>query len=183
MDNISPQYTTTKIMQQMRESFVAGDPKSLQLTNVLVQPFLRVVLQDLSKIRWQPVHVFDRHVFGKAALPPVLKEWFAAAATKKFFSEIMGRQIKRIDAEVYCFHPGAYTLMQDEVPIKKGVTFELDFTPGWDVAAGGFTSFVDGEEKLRVLPGMNQLTLVQEEGFMQHFVKYVKQSVAKNPRV
>ena len=140
-------------------------------------------MNELGKAQWQEKKIFDKYVYQTATLTPTLKKFCASAAIQKLLSVLVASKIKMIDAELCSFGHADYTVMQDEIPVKKGITFELDFTTDWKEEWGGYTRYVDNEEKLRVLPQMNTLTLVKEEQYMQHFVKYVYHQEKEKRRI
>ncbi|MDO8556444.1 MAG: 2OG-Fe(II) oxygenase family protein [Nanoarchaeota archaeon] len=186
MDEVSywfnPRFLQVTVLIDAQQLFARNSPQSIQLQNMLHPARIVEIRKELEKVKWRENVKYDQYQYKVAVMPLTLKRFFASPAVKKMLSVITGLQIKKIKGEWCVFGPGDYTVMQDKIVAQKGVFFELDFTDFWQQAWGGYTSFVDKEEKLRVLPGWNQLTLVKEAKNMQHFVKYVNHR-AKNKRM
>jgi len=105
------------------------------------------------------------------------------ALSKEFcavLSTLVGKDVHPEKLTVYKFEPGDYTVLYDDLAPGKGTALLLDVSD-LDESWGGYTSFMEDEELLRIVPRKNALSLVNHEGVLS-FTKYVNHN-DKQPRI
>ena len=94
-----------------------------------------------------------------------------SSAFTQLVSQVVGKKLKLVRAEVRAFLPGDYTVLADDMKPAKGYVGLLDLNTV-EEDSGSYASFLDESgEVVRVVPKKNALFLINQNG-LKSFVKY-----------
>ncbi len=179
---IHPAYLQLQTLRRAASAYHNNHPHSIQLTQFLLPQACRALLLAAKGARWKRHEQYGQARFATAALPPPLRQFLAGEPLQALLHAITGRQPGT--ARLFAFRHRDYTLLSDGVRQPAGTLFQLELTPRWQAAWGGFTSFVaNGREPLRITPMPNSLVLAEQQAGVQQFVKYVNHHAGITPRI
>ncbi len=156
---------------QICEAFAANSPPSVQLREILDEKVLREIQKELQTAQWASKALYDEYSYEESELTPAARKVLASTEFIYLLQKITKTRVRKIKANFCSFAQGHYTLLLDKYHIRKQLYFEIEITAAWSSDWGGYTSFVEKEEILRINPIPNSLVLVESKA--QRFVKYV----------
>lgn len=161
MDSINPGLTEDVCKAIHKQFKSAGAVSVMSVVNPAVFK---------TKIRWTKAQDPLRFSFSKAKAP----KW--ANSVKQFVERIAGKG--KVTMELRKFDKGDYTLLYDELKEGKGVFFSLEFA-SLDESWGGYTSFIEKAELMRIVPQANTLYVVNQSK-LKSFVKYINHHAGRS---
>lgn len=175
---LNQQYKDKEVLIPIQE--VLNETGSIQLQGILdSKPYLEL-LNKMSKFNLKKEYSPESHSYHSSKFT----DKDVINLISKFISELFTRKPELKSATLYKFKHRDYTLLQDDISEKKGVTVILELTKEWDLQADGYTTFFeDNAEISRINPIPNSLAIILTNKNMKSFIKYINHYSKTNERI
>jgi len=178
---LADEYLDKETIKAAAVTFAKSNPPNIQLKNILRQDKFNQFAEKLNALGWEKKYVPETGCYDHALIPLGLSDFLHSEEFKMLISFITHKTIHQTRAELCSFGHRDYTLLYDELR-DSGIFFQLEFTSQWDQNWGGYTSFTQDEEMLRIVPSSNTLVLVDCKN-MKHFTKYICHKAGQHKRI
>ncbi len=155
----------------IKNRFNQNTPKSIKLDAFLKIDKYLILKNEITNLKFKRDYTPDSHSYSHSVIGNKFNNLIISKEFKTFISFIIGKSIKKFDVNSILLKHKDYTLLSDE---KIEPYFEINFffTEKWDEEFGGYFSYINDEELIRILPSGNSLTLVYLDG-IKSFIKYI----------
>ncbi len=144
--------------------------ESILLQNFLGEDLLKKVVRELNQRKF-------KRIYKPLSASYEFFEWdkkFPVEGIKEFLESVLKKKYGIRSKTMYCFEHKDYLLLKDEKFEQEGIKVILDLTSDWNKEANGYHAFVENnEEKVRISPLMNSLSIVKTNAKMKSLIKYV----------
>src|SRR3989344_453294 len=172
------QYKDKEVLIQIQE--VLNETGSIQLQDILDSKFYLELLSKISKLNLKKEYTPESHSYYSTKFT----DKYVINTINQFISELFTRKPELKSATFYKFKHQDYTLLQDDISEKKGVTAILELTKEWNLQADGYTTFFgDNAEISRISPIPNSLAIILTNKNMKSFVKFINHYINANERI
>ncbi len=185
---INNNYLNPQTIVTIKQSFQNNNPKSIQLNHFLIEYKFKKLQKSILKSKFELNYKPDCCSFYKTKKTNKSVNDFIKFIQSNEFSSLISfiynKKTKFKSFEVIRFEHGNYTLLHDEINDPKQLRLIFDFTNYWSDKSGGYNSYIyDSEEILRINPTRNSLSLIDLNGKIKSFVKYVNNKSKNNQAI
>jgi hypothetical protein len=185
---INPVYLSHHALYDAAMQFARG--KSIQLQQFLIPDAAKALSVQLAKAPLKVHYVPDQYRRHEPkTIPTLAKQLRSVLSTthemRNIISTIVQENVRFKDARLCVYKHGDYTVRHDKNREPPGYDVLIDLTPRWDARACGHHSYVDsmGNERVKVSPAFNTLSIVHRLAKLQKFVKYVNHNAGDDRRI
>jgi hypothetical protein len=164
--------------------------RSIQLQQFLIPDVAKKLTAQLASAPLKEHYVPDQcRCHEPKKIPALAKQLWRVLETthemRKIISTIVQEKVRFRDACLCVYEHGDYTVRHDKNREPPGYDVIIDLTPRWDSRACGHHSYVDsgGNERVKVPPMFNALSIVHRPAKLQKFVKYVNHCAGDDRRI